>query len=140
MANSILDTKGVALTESGLKILQGVELLGARMDRLFFVELGGMLGNPRGGSLVPSMFFDPEDEQTASAMVDEVQTLIASNEDQVDINTITVGLVHGDDGKNGIEIQIDADITDTPVSKNLSFFGFRDLSSATPVITGKNNG
>ncbi len=77
------------MTETGGKVTSGNELVGSRLERLFFTAEGGMLGHPEWGSRIPGeFFFEPADEITANEIINEMVFLLGTYENDTGVEVI----------------------------------------------------
>lgn len=83
--------KGLIITPDITTIAEDSTYIHARLERLFFTELGSQVGFPKDGSKIMNYFWDPADEITAKAVLAEVKRLITTYEPDIILQSITSG-------------------------------------------------
>lgn len=120
--------KGIALTENGFKILKDNNLLHARMERLLFSGIGGLIGHPQEGSFIPQMLWDQEDEETAFDIINEAEELISNDMPEIFVTKMGIESVPLNDGGANLTIlRINTEKIDSENEElELEFFKIRE--------------
>jgi phage baseplate assembly protein W len=98
--------EGPVLNSKNSSILSGNSYIAARLERLFFISEGEMLGNPDYGSRLIEFFHEPLDETTADDIINEISFLMQEREPEIELEDITVSILNDDSGSNGLIISL----------------------------------
>lgn len=119
--------KGLILTKNGGKEAQGKEYVSERLQRLFFVPEGSILGHPDWGSQIPSLLHEPLDETSADDLINEMDFLFSSREDYVELDSAEVSIVELGAGKDGIVMNLGVILPQEEEIVDLEFFSILEV-------------
>lgn len=109
--------KGLIINNQSVKIGEysstNQELLHASLERLFFVEIGTQLGSLDQGSRIIDYFYEPATENTALAIMDEVEFLITTYEVRMVLEAVGVDIVPAA-GATGLIIMVRYHLPENP--------------------------
>lgn len=119
---------GLVITDTFSKIAFDKELFRYRIERLLFTEEGSLLGDPQWGSLLPTYFFEPRDTILIKDIIKEIEYLIKTFEERINLIELRVGLVGEAQGSSeGMIINVDYEIKDTGEVDQIQFFKVKSV-------------
>jgi hypothetical protein len=119
--------KGLVIDDAGPRIAEGKDHTSARIERLFFTQEGGILGHPDWGSRIIDYFYEPSDEENANEILNEM-TFLLNERDSIVIDELSVDLVAGEAGTNGVILKVNVfeDDSETEVQE-IEFFRITEI-------------
>lgn len=130
MAKVDLNLSGVNDLVDGLpKISKGAELLGARLERLLFTSIGGYLGRPEDGSIIPQYFFNQNSEVDVLDLIAEVQDIVVNNEPNIVLTELSAQIIAMSPEKSGLVISIKGLLDVTRENFSVEFFKIKEKNN-----------
>lgn len=117
------------LTGDAAVISKGVELVGARLERLLFTERWGHLGRPEIESFIPKYLYSQLNEVDALEIINEVEFLIKNGEPDIVLSGVSANILALDTDKTGLVIKIEGEVVDTNEAFNVTFFKIREKNN-----------
>lgn len=85
--------QGLIIAENEIRVAANEDLIHATLERLFFIELGNMIGALTKGSRILDYLDEPATEATASAIIEETSNLVSTFEPRIVLEGAGVDLV-----------------------------------------------
>ena len=112
--------KGLVITDNNLEIktFSGTDrsLIEASIERLLFLELGGIMGALTIGSRILDYFFELATAKNAQAIMEEVKFLVTNFEPRIILNAVGINLIP-EQGTIGILILLNYSLVENPDKK-----------------------
>lgn len=103
---------GISLNND-LEIKSENDLIHSSIERLFFGEIESMIGGLNKGSRLLDYMYEPLNEKTAVAILNECRDLIDNYEPRIELQTINVEIIEGP-AENGLIIHLEFNKIQTP--------------------------
>ena len=113
---------GLVLTSNGGKDSSGKDYVYERLQRLFFVPEGTILGHPDWGSQIPSLLHEQMDETSADDIINEFDFLFSSREDYVELDSVEVSILELGASEDGIVVNLGVVLPQEEEVVELQFF------------------
>lgn len=119
--------KGLILNQNKIGVASNADLLNARLERLFFMPIGEMIGNLDVGSRILDYFHEGDTVENAQAILSEVKLLVQIFEPAIFLTKTLVKFVPTTGGAIGLIIELEAQWIDTDTDPlNLKFIRVKD--------------
>lgn len=94
--------QGLILSNGKGYIAEGKDYVRARLERLFFIPEGEILGYPDYGSALESFFHEPLDDTSADDIINEIVFLMQERENEIELEDISVNILNDNSGGTGL--------------------------------------
>lgn len=118
--------KGLVITEKDIAILEDTELAGYRLERLISIAVSEIVGIPGAGSKIKALFFEPLDAQTCLEAIEEVRTLVALYEPNINLTSVSCYIQTLNSDSQGVVIEIYGELVNNKKSFSKKIIRIRD--------------